>query len=115
MKVIVAGSRDITNETLLAVAVFRAGFKIDEVVCGMARGVDEMGWHYGYAMNIPVKEYPANWDKYGKRAGYVRNADMAEYADALIAIWDGVSKGTKHMIDIMEKLNKPVYVHLVPK
>ena len=54
--------------------------------------------------------YPAQWDKYGKRAGYRRNEQMAEVADGLIAFWDGQSKGTKHMIDIMTEKNLPTKV-----
>ena len=54
-----------------------------------------------------------DWDKDGRSAGYKRNAEMAEYADALIAVWDGDSKGTKHMIECMNKLNKKVYIHKV--
>ena len=46
-----------------------------------------------------MRVFPADWDKYGKRAGYLRNVQMAEYADALLAFWDGESRGTKNMID----------------
>lgn len=50
--------------------------------------------------------YPADWDQYGKRAGYIRNAQMAEVGDELLAYWDGLSKGTEHMIGLMHRLGK---------
>ena len=54
-------------------------------------------------MNYPIKRFPADWENLGRGAGYVRNVQMAFYADALIAFWDGESRGTKHMIDIAKE------------
>ena len=54
-------------------------------------------------MGYSVKEFPAQWNEFGKRAGYIRNEEMAKYADACVAFWDGESKGTKHMIDLANK------------
>jgi alkanesulfonate monooxygenase SsuD/methylene tetrahydromethanopterin reductase-like flavin-dependent oxidoreductase (luciferase family) len=68
------------------------------------------GLKWAEQLGVKVARFPADWDTYGKRAGYLRNEQMAEYADALFAIWDGESKGTKHMIDIMLSKKKPVYV-----
>ena len=113
MKVIIAGSRDVTNMSYVLDAIAIAQFDITEVVSGMARGADKLGHLYGKTMRIPVSEWHADWDEYGKSAGYKRNVQMGEYADALIAIWDGQSKGTKYMIDIMKKLNKPVSISYV--
>ncbi len=113
MKVIIAGSRTINDERILWEAIKEAPFNITEIVCGMAKGVDMLGHIYGYCNDLDVSEFPANWDQHGKSAGYKRNVQMGEYADALIAIWDGQSKGTKHMIDIMTKLNKPVSIYYV--
>jgi hypothetical protein len=62
-------------------------------------------------MNIPCFRFPADWDRYGKAAGYIRNETMAANAEALIALWDGRSPGTKHMIDIARKKGLKVYVH----
>jgi hypothetical protein len=113
MKVIIAGSRT----GILANDVFDAwiasGFNITEVVSGCARGVDSDGEYIADQKGIPVRRFPADWDGLGKRAGYIRNAQMAEYADALIAVWDGKSRGTAHMIETMRKLGKQVYVHRV--
>jgi hypothetical protein len=120
MKVIIAGSRDITDPSLIPLAVANAaamkGIFITEVVCGKARGVDTLGEAWAKANGITVKPFPAKWVVDGKLhrgAGHVRNAQMGKYADALIALWDGYSNGTGNMIDIMHRHNKPYYVHRV--
>lgn len=101
MDVIIAGTRDFDDYDLLAwVMDTELLIDIDQVVCGMARGADELGAKWAKENDIPVAEYPADWDKFGKSAGYRRNEEMAENADACIAFWDGESRGTKHMIDL---------------
>ena len=60
--------------------------------------------------SVPLQCFPAQWNIYGKSAGFIRNAEMGEYADLAICFWDGKSKGTFHMIKTMKRLNKPVYV-----
>jgi glycerophosphoryl diester phosphodiesterase len=69
----------------------------------MARGTDTLGLNYAIANKIKYSQFPADWNTYGKRAGYVRNEQMAKYADALLAFWDGQSRGTKHMIDLAKQ------------
>jgi hypothetical protein len=113
MKVIIAGSRTVTNNKALTLAIQLAKFDITEVVCGCAPGPDTMGRGWAIQRQIPVKLMPPDWEKYGKRAGYVRNEEMAKYADALIAIWDGHSRGTLHMVECMVALQKKYYVHQV--
>ena len=108
-KYIVAGSREFTDYNLLE-KVLRE-FSIDEVVCGGAPGADTLGKEYAEKYNIPVKMFPANWDRYKRSAGPIRNTEMANYADALIAFWDGKSPGTKHMI--LEANRKKLYIHVV--
>ncbi len=114
MKVIIAGSREFTDYNLLKEKVdymrTNGKFVIDEIVSGTARGADQLGEDYAANNDIPVKEFPADWNTHGKAAGHIRNKQMAEYADALIAVWDGKSKGTKNMIETMNKLKKPTYV-----
>ena len=80
------------------------------IVSGGARGADSLGEKYSDEEGFDLEVYPAQWDKYGKRAGFRRNEQMAEVADALIAFWDGKSHGTKHMIDIMNNKNLEVRV-----
>lgn len=111
MKVIVAGSRDGFVAKNVFEAIEESEFLITEVVSGTARGVDKEGEYYARIFNLPVARFPADWDKHGKIAGFIRNKVMAEYADALVAVWDGQSKGTKHMIDTMKALNKPIYIY----
>ena len=110
MKVIIAGSRGITDYDFICLCVQESCFDIREVVSGTARGVDQLGERWAKENGIPVAKFPADWDKHKKAAGYVRNTDMGEYADGLIAVWDGSSKGTKHMIDIMDRLGKEIYI-----
>lgn len=64
---------------------------------------------------ITCYEYEADWDKHGKAAGPIRNQEMAEYADALIAVWDGESRGTRDMIDKALDEGLDIYVHIVEK
>jgi hypothetical protein len=115
MKTIIAGSRTITDYKIVEKAIKKSGFKITEIVSGAARGIDRLGEKYGYENKIPVIQFPAKWNELGRSAGYIRNAEMAEYADALIAIWDRKSKGTKHMIDLARSKKLKVFVHIVKR
>lgn len=104
MRVIIAGSQDFNNESLLAqvMEVWRVSWgekaKLEEIVSGGARGADCLGEQWAKAHSIPVKQFLPRWSEFGRAAGPVRNREMAEYADMLIAFWDGVSRGTKSMI-----------------
>jgi hypothetical protein len=115
MKTIIAGSRGISKFSTVERCIIASGFHITEVVSGTARGVDQLGEEWASCYQIPIKRFPADWNKYGKSAGYKRNVQMAEYANALIAIWDGESKGTKHMIDIAKNKELKVFVVFCPK
>ena len=114
-KTIIAGGRDFMDYNLLKektnkiLQEKKVTHKI-VIISGCARGADTLGLRYASENAFDVEEYPAEWDKYGKKAGYVRNVKMAENADALIAFWDGKSKGTKHMIDIAAERNLPIRV-----
>jgi hypothetical protein len=111
MRVIIAGSRHITDYSVVEAAVAQAGFEITEVVHGCAAGVDALGKRYADEHSIPVKDFPADWDNLGKRAGPVRNWQMAQYADALILVWDLVSPGSKDMLGHAERRKLKIYVH----
>ena len=110
MKVIVAGGRDFNNYKVLNNVLTMLSHNIDEVVSGDATGADTLGARWAEENNIPVHHFPADWEKYGKQAGYIRNAEMGEYADALVAFWDGKSKGTGHMIKTMHFNHKGYWV-----
>jgi len=112
VKVIIAGSRTLADYSVVETAIRQSGFEITEVVSGTARGVDRLGERWAQAQRIPVKRFPADWARHGKSAGYRRNAQMAVYAEALVAVWDGASRGTGHMIKIASGRGMKVYVHL---
>lgn len=115
LKVIVAGGREFNDYARLSADLFDYAESVGEdvgisIVSGMARGADKLAHTFAIREGVKVYEFPADWDKFGKRAGYVRNAAMAEFADALVAFHDGQSKGTTNMIQTMEKMGKPVTV-----
>lgn len=112
MKVIVAGSRDFDEKNRIWRLLDRLYDKYPdlEIVSGLARGPDTIGKHWAEFNNVPVHEFPANWNKYGKAAGYRRNEQMAQFADALMAFWDGSSRGTMHMINLAKEYNLKVAV-----
>lgn len=116
MRVIIAGTREATKaETRAGIdAAVSAGTVITSVVSGGARGADLHGEAWGKENKIPVFRYPAQWGLHGKSAGPKRNALMAQNADALIAIWDGASKGTADMISQAQAAGLRVYIHLYP-
>lgn len=113
MKVIIAGSRNIEDRLGLVKAIKQSGFEITEVVSGTSRGPDKLGESWARANDIPVKEMPANWGKFGSYAGPLRNSEMAKYADAAIILWDGESRGTLNMIKNMVHLDKPYFIRMV--
>src|SRR5436190_907473 len=98
MKTIVAGSTRVTDAALVARAIASAPWDVTEVVSGCARGVDTLGEAWAEAHGVPVTRFPADWRRYGKGAGPVRNRQMARYADALVAVFNGTSAGTANMI-----------------
>lgn len=113
MKCIIAGSRSIHQYIVLATAIDESGWHDDitEVVSGGARGVDTLGEEYAYKTHKKLMIFPADWDIYSKSAGIRRNNLMANYADALLAVWDGKSKGTAHMIEAARRKGLKVYVY----
>ncbi len=110
MKVIIAGSRHITDYDFVSNIIDESPFLITEIVSGEAKGVDSVGKRYGYLHRIPIKAVPAYWKRYGLEAGPIRNCKMAQYADALIAIPCVCSKGTRHMIAEARRLNRPSFI-----
>lgn len=81
-----------------------------EVVSGTAKGADQMGEFWAEEHGVLVTTFPADWDRFGRSAGYRRNEDMAKYSDVLVAFWDGHSRGTKHMIDLALEHSLEVHV-----
>lgn len=110
MKVLICGSRNINNPAIISQAVEQSGLKPRHIISGGARGVDTLVRAYARSAGIEFTEYLAEWDKYGKRAGFLRNITMIDASDAVIAIWDGESCGTKHSINYATACGKPVFV-----
>jgi len=113
MRLIIAGSRTITDGLWVSSELDRlthGGRDIEAVLSGGARGVDRLGEAWAVGHDIPVEVFLADWDRYGRSAGYRRNELMAAHADALAAFWDGTSRGTKHMIEIARKQGLAVRV-----
>lgn len=107
MKLIIAGSRAFNNyEKLCAECdnILQDQNNIEIVSGAYYRGADKLGEQYAKERGFKITRFPANWNKYGKAAGPKRNQQMANYADALIAFWDGKSRGTENMIDLAEQL-----------
>ncbi len=115
MNLIVAGGRDFTDYKLLKEKLDFLLSNTDKeevtILCGKAKGADSLGERYANENNIDVWEYPADWGKHGKQAGYLRNSQMVDDATHLVAFHDGVSRGTKHMIDLAT--NKGLVVRVV--
>lgn len=111
-KLIIAGSRTFTDYDRLREVCDRMLEKKQPhdiiIVSGTAHGADSLGEKYAKERNYTLVQFPANWDRHGKGAGYFRNAMMADYADALIAFWDEKSRGTRNMIGVMTLKEKPI-------
>jgi len=115
MKVVIAGSRHIVpSSATISQAIRESGFNVTEVVSGGADGVDSSAEMY--CMDRGIRTTGSDfyvpswvWDYLGKKAGPLRNEAMAKYADALILIWDGKSRGSANMLSQMKRLNKPTF------
>lgn len=112
MKVIIAGGRDFNDYNTLRdyCDAILANQTDVEIVSGNATGADALGERYAKERGYKVSLYPAKWEQHGKKAGILRNTVMASFSDALIAFWDGRSKGTAHMIDIAKEKNLKVRI-----
>jgi hypothetical protein len=131
MRVIIAGGRDFGNRQLpdgkpdlewSADCAARVEHVMEQVlngadascwtvVCGMAKGADELGYYWASMHGATVDPFYADWDLLGKRAGHERNLRMALAANILVAFWDGLSKGTKNMIDLALSHGLEVHVY----
>ena len=125
LRLIIAGSRDFDDfpklmnssmEILTEISKKRDDLDRIRIISGTARGADKLGEQYAKIAGYELSKFPADWDGLGKRAGYVRNAEMAKFAveddnyGVLIAFWDGKSRGTKHMIDLAKRYGLEVHV-----
>ena len=118
LKLIVAGSRGWADydtlkvhlNEILADLYIDNPFEVVTIVSGTAKGADQLGERFAEEYNYLVQKFPADWKKEGKKAGVLRNIQMAKVADACVVFWDGESKGTKHMIEAAKQHNLTLYV-----
>ena len=119
IRLIIAGSRDHhpTNADIDAAVVAMLGGHDNRliIISGGAPGVDAAGERWGRERDRKVRVFPADWSRYGKGAGKIRNQEMEREATHLLAFWDGMSPGTAHMIATMVMRKKPAHVVLVRK
>jgi len=110
MKLLIAGSRSILNYDLVAAEIDALLLNVSTVVQGGAAGVDELAKEYAVKNSIDYKQMDAEWELYGKKAGMLRNKQMATECDNALIFWDGVSSGTQNMIEELHELSKPYQV-----
>lgn len=120
MKVIIAGSRHITDKVTAFKAIeqyigqleLETGRKVTHIICGGAKGGDKIGEEWARQRRLMVEMFIPDWEANPRGAGFIRNAEMGMAADALIALWDGQSNGTGHMVEFMKKAKKPTFIQL---
>lgn len=115
--ILVCGSRTFTNYTLLShiLDITCNGFTDICIVSGGCRGADLLAKQYALNHNFKYVEFPADWNRYGKRAGYIRNDAMHRYISEhekrkVIAFWDGQSKGTALNFDLARKYGNKLHI-----
>jgi len=114
-RVIIAGTRSFNDYNLLkenCEYLLRESMEKHQIiiVSGQAKGADTMGERFAKEHGLPCEYYPANWQIHGRAAGPIRNKEMANNADALIAFWDGHSRGTRSMINLARKMGLQVAI-----
>jgi hypothetical protein len=106
MKLIIAGGRDFTDYDLLLKATLPILARVPdlEIVSGCARGADLLGERFAEEHGLNIIRFRPDWEGHGRSAGYIRNREMAQNADACVCFWDGKSKGTGHMIQLAKSM-----------
>lgn len=108
MKVAIIGSREFNDYELLCNSLEKVKDKITLIISGGARGADSLAERFASENNIKTLIYKPDWDKFGKRAGFLRNKDIIAAADIIVAFWDGASKGTESGINLAEQYEKRI-------
>ncbi len=121
MKIAVVGSREFTDKNFIKFIMRKYFSKDCVLISGGAKGVDSIAEEIIDKVNsfnsnpgtcIKKIIFKPDWDKYGKSAGFIRNKDIIDNADMVLAFWDGTSKGTKHSIDLAIKAGKPINIYI---
>lgn len=118
LKVVIAGCRDYSNYDEAKEYIdfclknIRSENKI-VIISGCASGADALGERYALENGFEIEKFPAEWEKYGRSAGPIRNGKMAETADYVICFWDGKSRGTRNMIESAKKHGKEIKIKMI--
>lgn len=115
VKLAIVGSRGFQDYDALVEFIDRIikenDYEVTEVISGGAKGADRLGELWARTRGYPIIIYQAEWDKYGKSAGFRRNYDIIQRCDIVFAFWDGESKGTKHDLELAEKFGKQIFLY----
>lgn len=117
-RIVIAGSRSYNNYDEAKTYIDECLMSINReytivIISGGAVGADALGERYATEHGLEFEKYHANWSKYGKKAGPIRNRQMAEICDIAVCFWDRKSRGTKSLIDCVKKLGKDVYIKII--
>jgi len=110
MRIAIVGSRTFKNYNLLTDIMHRFTGEISNIISGGAKGADSLGEEYANFWQIKFTVFRPNWTRHGKSAGFVRNQQIVNACDMVIAFWDGISKGTKDTIDKARVAKKPTFI-----
>ena len=113
MRLSIVGGRDFNDYALLANTIFNSLCPLDfitEIISGGAKGADTLGANFAENNDIPLKVFPAEWDKYGKSAGFIRNQQIVNACDIVLVFWDGISKGTADTISKAKIAKVPTFI-----
>ncbi|MDR2818915.1 MAG: DUF2493 domain-containing protein [Desulfovibrio sp.] len=117
MSIAIIGSRTFddyqTLESVVLNTLKEKDVKLSDItiVSGGAKGADSLGRDFAQKYGTQYKEFLPDWEKFGKSAGFIRNNDIVEHSDFVIAFWDGQSKGTRHSLELARKAGKPYYAY----
>lgn len=107
-RIVIAGGRDFDDYQGMCKVLDKIKWELgDVIISGTANGADTLGERYANEHGLRIARFPARWDKHGKKAGFLRNEEMAEFCTGGILFWDGVSRGTRSMIFLLGKYKKP--------
>ena len=109
MKLAVIGSRGIMIDNLEEYV----GEEVKELVSGGAKGVDFCAKTYAQKKGLKITEFLPDYKRFGRGAPLRRNLQIIEYSDAVLAFWDGKSKGTQYVIQESKRMGKPIIVHII--
>jgi len=110
MRLAIIGSRTFNDYNLLRKSIHIFNTEIDCIISGGAKGADSLAKQFAEEWHIEYVEFPAEWNKYGKAAGFRRNHDIVNACDTVLAFWDGKSRGTKHSLDLARDAKKPTFL-----